>query len=80
MLMVADGVMVVSKQQQTWNDGSVTNRVSLSNGNGGLVEVDCDDASLWQLLEPLSKRYDMTIDVYSAGYKKGAKLLGASEQ
>lgn len=69
MYVKAKGVMVVAKDYHTFEkSGNTVYRVTMTNGEGGIVRAAMREEGAWQVIVPLNVRYDATLDISTNGY------------
>lgn len=74
MQMLASNVMCVGRNIQKWDNGDLSYRVQLSNGEGGVMVATCDEKTYNEIV-PLKGGYDMVINVDTNGYKNYVDVL-----
>lgn len=78
MQMVGSNVRIVAKNEQHWDDGGVTLRVQMANGEGGLITCECT-REIYEAVIPFEKVYDVLVNVDTNGYKHYTSLVSVHE-
>lgn len=76
--MTAMKVRCVGRNEQRWDNGDVSYRLQLSNGEGGIVQANCDKET-YEKVVPFDVIYDMEINVDTNGYKNYVDVVGIYE-
>lgn len=79
MYVIANNCMCVAKETHTFQNGDVVYRGTFTNGQGGLVVVNMQQA-LYNAIEPMAKYYSLQIDMTTNGYKNFNDLVQAAEE